>query len=64
MAEAAGVAWEKDVDVTKWIEKNMAKVTAEVASIGRDAAIDEAMETLAGLDDDALKAVMERLAAK
>lgn len=64
MALAAGVDFENDKNVTKWIAENLALVTAEVKSIGRDAAIEEAMETLAGLDDDALKAVMERLAGK
>jgi len=68
MALAAGVDFENDKNVTKWIAENLALVTAEVKSIGRDAAIEEAMETLAGLDagldDDALKAVMERLTGK
>jgi hypothetical protein len=35
-----------------------------VATLGRDAAVEDALESLAGLDDEALKTVMERLQAK
>ena len=33
-----------------------AAVKAEVATLGRDAAVEDALESLAGLDDEALKA--------
>ena len=64
VAEAAGVAWDEDADVKRWIEDNFDAVKAEVATLGRDAAVEDALESLAGLDDEALKTVMERLQAK
>ena len=64
VAEAAGVAWDEDADVKRWIEENFDAVKAEVATLGRDAAVEDALESLAGLDDEALKTVMERLQAK
>ena len=64
MAEAAGVAWNADADVKKWIEDNFDAVKAEVASLGREAAVEDALESLAGLDEEALKTVLERIQAK
>lgn len=57
----AGVDWKKDIDVTNWIESNAEVVKKEVAAIGRDAAIEEAVESLASLDEAALKVVLEKL---
>jgi acetyl-CoA carboxylase/biotin carboxylase 1 len=64
VAEAAGIAWDADADVKKWIEDNFDAVKAEVASLGREAAVEDALESLAGLDEEALKTVLERIQAK
>uniref|UniRef100_A0A7S0X6J4 Acetyl-CoA carboxylase n=2 Tax=Mantoniella antarctica TaxID=81844 RepID=A0A7S0X6J4_9CHLO len=61
VATAAGVDWSKDADVTEWLEAAAEVVSEEVTAIGREAAIEEALETLAGLDDTALRVVMEKM---
>ena len=57
VAEAAGIAWDADADVKKWIEDNFDAVKAEVASLGREAAVEDALESLAGLDAAAAAAL-------
>jgi acetyl-CoA carboxylase/biotin carboxylase 1 len=61
VATDAGVDWSKDAAVSAWLESNADVVRGEVTSIGREAAIEEAVESLAGLDEEALTAVLTKL---
>lgn len=63
-AEEAGVDWCKDVDVSNWINTQAETVKEEVASLGREASIVEAMKSLAGLDEEALSTVIENLKSR
>ena len=63
VATKAGIDWSKDVAVTEWLEKNADTVGVEVSAVGREAAIADAVESLAGLDEGALEAVLAKLKA-
>jgi len=61
VAAKADVDWKSDSDVTDWLDSQADVVREEVAAVGREAAIEDAVDSLAGLDELALKVVLQRL---
>jgi acetyl-CoA carboxylase/biotin carboxylase 1 len=57
------IDWNDDAIVTKWLRTNINLVKEEVSSLGRDAAIEDAVEKLQNLDSDALQLVLQRLSS-
>ena len=50
--------------MSNWINTQAETVKEEVASLGREASIVEAMKSLAGLDEEALSTVIENLKSR
>jgi acetyl-CoA carboxylase/biotin carboxylase 1 len=61
VASDEGVDWSNDSDVTDWLDTRTENIREQVVAIGREAAIAEAIESLSGLDEEALKAVFQKL---
>lgn len=61
VAADAGVDWNNDSAAAEWLQAQADLVTKEVDVLGREASIQEAVECLAGMDEETLKAVLERL---
>ena len=61
LAGEANVDWNTDAAVTGWLQTEADHIVNVMTSLGRETAVEDAIESLSSLDEEALKMVLNRL---